>query len=167
VGRCLYDADTIDANIGLPAFVRNIYINSHFYDVRKSPDMPSLGKLLQENPLGYLRPYVLDKLPDWTRGKERDFLPRILTKTGHEIARLRLARLQETWTALADELEDSDRQRSHGRLAVILHFMNHTDDPSIAAETSYLARHWLTTNGATPEAGALLAHLEREMSGIE
>jgi HD superfamily phosphohydrolase YqeK len=166
-GRCLYDADTIDANIGLPAFIRNIYINSHFYELRKGPGTPSLEMLLRENPLSYLEPYVLDKLPAWSEGKERDFIPRLLTNTAQQVARNRLARLRRTWASLAEELQAFDWHRSHGRLAVLLHFMYHTDDPSIAAETRYLADQWVATNGATPQARELLAQMECEMAGAE
>ena len=91
--RCLYDADTIDANIGLPAFVRNIYINEHFHDQRRPDDAPSLRAILAEDPLAYLRPYVLEKLPTWVEGKQRDFIPRLLTPAAREIATARIERL--------------------------------------------------------------------------
>ena len=167
MGRCLYDADTIDANIGLPAFIRNIYINSHFYDLRKDPGAPDLETLLRSNPIDYLRPYIVEKLPSWTEGKERDFIPRLLTTMARQLATRRLERLRRIWISLAEELDTFDWHRSHGRLAVLLYYMFHTNDPSIAAETAYLAHHWVGTNGATPQACELVAQLEREMAGLE
>ena len=69
--RCLYDADTIDANIGLPAFVRNIYINLHFYETRnpgaRLPDFAAHYPTGKANAsysaesmalLDYLQPYI-------------------------------------------------------------------------------------------------------------
>ncbi len=167
VGRCLYDADTIDANIGLPAFVRNIYINSHFYDTRRDPGEPELETLLRTKPIDYLRPYIVSKLPGWSEGKERDLVPRLLTATARSLAANRLDRLRTIWRCLANELDAFEWYGSHGRLAVVLHFMSHTDDPSIAAETEYLARCWSRTNGATIEACEMVTQLEREMAGVE
>ncbi len=167
IGRCLYDADTIDANIGLPAFIRNIYINAHFYDLRKDAGAPAMETLLRSSPIDYLRPYITEKLPSWTEGKERDFIPRLLTTMARQLAARRLERLRRVWRSLAEELDTFDWHRSHGRLAVLLHFMFHTDDPSIAAETAYLAHCWVVANGATPQACELVAQLEREMAGLE
>ena len=56
------DADTIDANVGLPAFVRNIYINLHFYDQRKAPEAPPIAQVLQDE----------EYLPEERRRSPRD-----------------------------------------------------------------------------------------------
>lgn len=165
--RCLYDADTIDANIGLPAFVRNIYIHLHYRDRRRGPDELPTDALLRERPLGYLRPYISENLPRWSEGKRRDFLPRLLTPSGRKTARARLEHLAHTWDHLTGELDRFATGSSHGCLAVILHFMRHRDDPSIAEETAYLAGEWLTANQATPQARGLVSRLVREMKGLE
>ncbi len=162
--RCLYDADTLDANIGLPAFVRNIYINLHFHDVRKAPGTPPVDVFLRDAPQEYMRAY-LEKLPGWTQGKERDFVPRMTTKTGREIALKRLARMNATWDLLNEEMADYATCSEHGCLAVVLHFMRHRDDPSITDETAYLAEQWLRRNGASPQAHAFISHLQREAEG--
>lgn len=163
--RCLSDADTIDANLGLPAFVRNIYINLHFYDTRKAPEAPPIARVLEENPLGFLRPYITENLPRWNAGKRRDFIPKLLTQTGRELSLARLERLDGVFAALAEELDDYATHSRHGELAIILHYMSHQDDPSIAAETYYLANDWLQNNGAGPAARELLNHLLQEIAG--
>lgn len=162
--RCLYDADTIDANIGLTAFVRNIYINLHFYDARKAPDAPSLKALLRDAPQEYMRNYI-SKLPGWTQGKERDFVPRMTTAAGREVALERLARMNATWDVLNQEMENYAVHSEHGCLAIVLHFMRHRNDPSIADETAYLAEQWLRRNGASPQAHEFIVQLQREAEG--
>jgi len=164
--RCLYDADTIDANVGLPAFVRNIYIHLHFHDIRKSPETPSLAELLRESPMDYVRPYVLENLPRWGAGKRRDFIPRLLTESGRRIALARLDRLETTFDCLAGELEDYATNSQHGCLSAILHFMHHRDDPSIAEETGRLVKMHFAANGSS-SLRAFLVHLQREMAGLE
>ena len=164
--RCLYDADTIDANIGLPAFVRNIYINLHFHDLRKNPSTRPVAMLLRESPLDYLRPYIADNLPRWVAGKRRDFMPRLLTESGHALALARLERLEGVFVRLARELDDFASNNHHSSLAVVMHFMPRRDDPSIAKEADYLANTWPTTTEA-PQARAFIDQLQREIVGTE
>jgi len=164
---CLYEADTIDANIGLPAFVRNIYINLHFRDGRKRPEDPPTEVLLCEAPLELLLPYVAENLPRWSEGKRRDFMPRLVTKSAKGIALARLERLEQTWACLREELADFEQASQEGCLAVVLHFMRHREEPSIAAETDYLANTWLSSNGASPQAREFIVQLQREALGIE
>ena len=163
--RCLYDADTIDANIGLPAFVRNIYINLHFHDVRKDPETPPIATLLRNTPEDYLRPYLVDNVSRWVQGKRRDFVPRLLTDPGRTLALARLRRLESTFRDLIQELDDFASNGHGGGLSVILHFMRHRDDPSIAAETAHLANTGQVTR--TPQGRALIENLQREMAGSE
>jgi len=165
--RLLYDADTLDANIGLPAFVRNIYINLHFYDARRSPGSPPIAEVLGRAPLDFLRPYVVEKLPAWTEGKERDFVPRLLTAAARELATARLRRMADTWAILEEDLLDYPTTSRHGCLAVVLHYMLHQEDPSIAAETAYLADEWPRANGTSRRAQEFVAQIRREMDGIE
>jgi len=162
--RCLYDADTIDANIGLPAFVRNIYINLHFHDLRKSSGTVSTATLLQENPSDYVRPYVIENLPRWVSGKRRDCMPRLLTDTAHEIALARLERLDAIFQHMSHELEAFASDGDHQYLKIVLHYMHHRDDPSIAQETATLAKTWPTKYARGRE---LIRWLQREMRGAE
>jgi len=163
---CLSDADTIDANLGLPAFVRNIYINLHFYDTRKAPEAASIAQVLAQDPLGFLRPYITENLPRWNAGKRRDFIPKLLTQAGRDLSLARLERLDGVFAALAAELDNYEAHSRHNRLAIVLHYMNHQDDPSIASETDYLANDWLRANGAGPAARELLDQLQQEIAGV-
>jgi putative nucleotidyltransferase with HDIG domain len=162
---CLYDADTIDANIGLPAFIRNIYIHLHYYDRRKAPDAPTIETLLRERPLAYLRPYIGDNLPQWNEGKRRDFIPRLRTEAGRRLAQARVERLAETFAWLGQELDAYAERADHTGVDVVLHYMAHCDEPSIAEETRYLAEAWL--NGArNPRTRAFVQAIQREIEGV-
>ncbi|NLG29210.1 MAG: hypothetical protein GX557_14965, partial [Chloroflexi bacterium] len=163
---CLYDADTIDANIGLPAFVRNIYIHLHFYEQRQA-SAESLDELLASEPLTYLGPYVREKLKPWAEGKLRDFIPRLRTAAGRELAEARLRRLEAAFTQLEAELQTPAASLQHGGLAVLLHYMRHRDRASIAAETSSLAHDWALRNGASDAARALIQAIDSECRGLE
>jgi hypothetical protein len=162
---CLYDADTIDANIGLPAFLRNIYIHLHFYEVRVPTPRP-LDDMLQNAPLDYLRPYVTEKLKPWAQGKLRDFIPRLRTAAGRDLSVARLERLDATFDAFANELADP-QSLVCGRLAVLLHYMRRRTCVSIASETRALAGEWLVHNGATEGAHSLVEAIARESAGLE
>ncbi len=162
---CLYDADTIDANIGLPAFVRNIYIHVHFFGER-NPTARPLAQTLLDAPLDYLDPYVREKLRPWSHGKLRDFVPRLRTASGRELALARLQRLDEMFDALLRELDDPAPNLASGRLAVLLHYMRHHERASIAAETGAL-QQWATLNGACDGARSLVRAIANESAGLE
>ena len=171
--RCLYDADTIDANIGLPAFVRNIYINLHFHDLRH-PDSPPIAELLERAPLAYLRPYISEQLPTWAQGKRRDFIPRLLTDSGCRLALERLGCLRGWFARFARELEalGQTSEVSSACLDVLLYYMRgytRREDPSIARLTDELADCWEGSGRATlvtdGDAADLVRDLRLEMSG--
>jgi len=162
--RCLYDADTIDANIGLPAFVRNIYINAHFYDRRRDEGDPSLASVLASEPLGFLGPYVREKLPAWVEGKQRDFIPRLLTPLAREIAAQRIEGLSRAVELMQSELSSFGRNGHRTSLDLILHYLEPLPDPSMAQETVRLAEAW-GCDRVTAPARALLSDIQAEMRG--
>jgi len=162
--RCLYDADTIDANIGLPAFVRNIYINLHFYDQRRAPGEPPIAETLAADPLRFLGPYIHENLPRWARGKRQDFVPKLTTDAGRAFATARLDRLDALFGELGADLAALTPGADHSRIDLMLHFMRHTDDPSIWAETERLCDAWQAASAPAPSL-QLLTALRAEMIG--
>jgi len=166
-GLVLYDADTIDANCGLPAFLRNVHIHLHFREVRAGPGEVPLDQLLRDRPRDYLDPYIRERLPTWAAGKRRDFPPRLMTEAGREMAERRLAHLEYTLRELAAELDAFEMNSHRGRLAVVLYFMRHRDNPVLSEQLTFLERQWLHLNGATSETHAFVASIRREMEGLE
>jgi putative nucleotidyltransferase with HDIG domain len=166
-GHVLYDADTIDANCGLPAFLRNIHIHLHFREVRAGPAEEPLDSLLGNHPLDYLDTYVQEQLPSWASGKLRDFIPRLKTETGRQMGQARLDRLNATFRQMAKELDSFEVNSITGRLAVVLYFMRHRENPMLSEQLTFLEERWLHLNGATPAARSLVMAIRREMDGVE
>ena len=142
---CLYDADTIDANIGLPAFVRNIYIHHHYYDQRRTPDSPSIATVLHERPLEYLAPYIRENLPQWAHGKRKDFVPRLLTAAGRELGDQRIDRLLRHFSWLSNELDVFAERPDHTGIDVVVHY----DPPT--------TRVWKKRRAISPRCGLKMA----------
>ena len=162
---CLYDADTIDANIGLPAFLRNIYIHYHYYDQRRAPEAAPIATVLQERPLEYLVPYIRESLPQWAHGKRRDFVPRLLTAAGRELGDRRIDRLLQHFSWLSDELDTFAVRPDHTGIDVVVYYMTHTDDPSVAEETRHLAEVWARA-GASARTCAFIEEIQKEIAGL-
>jgi putative nucleotidyltransferase with HDIG domain len=162
--NCLYDADTIDANIGLPAFVRNIYIHHHYYDQRKGSDAPAIATVLCERPLEYLTPYIRENLPQWAHSKRRDFCPRLFTASGRQLADQRIDRLLVHFDWLNQELDAFAVQPDHTGIDVVVHYMTHTDDPSVVGETRHLAEVW-AQGGASQRTSTFIDEILKEIAG--
>jgi hypothetical protein len=163
--QCLYDADLIDANIGLPAFVRNIYIHQHFYDLRRTTDQPPMALLLRENPRIYLEPYVRETLIRWIDGKARDFPPQLRTSAGRTLAMVRLDRVRAFAECLVLELDGWEHNISHGSLALVLHLMCCGDDPCISDEIAFLSDGWGNEMDLTGQTRQFILDLASETSG--
>lgn len=125
--RILYDADTIDPNVGLTAFYRNIQINA--------------GYGLQSGDPVDLRAYVA-KLPRWIEMKE-SFREQMLTERGREICDERHQRMRGVYRQLQFELDDEAINRKYGLLGVLEHLFTHAEDPSIREHARELRDQWL------------------------
>jgi len=163
-GRCIYDADTIDANIGLPAFYRNIQITMHRMEQQFAREGRALDAYLQEQLQGYLSGYLGERIPAWNDGKRNDFVPRLTTEAGRACALARVERLAAEVQAMQGELADFDRAVEHGRLAIVRYFMLNRRNPSLAAQLRYLTEEWAPAH-ADAGADELLAKFQAECAG--
>jgi HD superfamily phosphohydrolase YqeK len=164
-GRCLYDADTIDANIGLPAFYRNIQINLHREERQLEQRQKNLAEYLQENMPEYLGPYLRERVPTWIYGKHNDFVSKMTTNRGREVALERIGRLRDTILAMAAEMEGYEHNSEYGRLSIICRFLLNNRNPALSRELVYLSNHWLHEAERTPGAVELVAHIRAEVEG--
>jgi hypothetical protein len=152
--RILYDADTIDPNVGLPAFYRNIQINA--------------GRALETGQPVILAEYVRN-LPRWVGAKE-SFRDEMLTPVGREICERRLTGMHSLARAAEAELADGALNRRWGLLGVLDYLFTNPEDPSLWEHADGLERHWLPEREAAlraegePEAAA--AALERSRAFI-
>ena len=150
-GRCLYDADTIDANIGHPALYRNIQISMHLLEQRHAARGESTDAYLAAHLREHLHQYVREKWPTWVAGKQRDFVGRMTTQAGRRRAQARIRRLEQTLATMQAELDDLESAVETGYLAPVVHFMRSRRNPSLRDELALLQARW---PAGTPSAAA-------------
>jgi hypothetical protein len=175
-GRVLYDADTIDANIGLPAFYRNIQISLRGQDRQYARRGEDFVEWLRAHLPEYLDGYLRERIPTWLEGKDRDFLPKMTTAAGRRVAASRIERLRQINTELIAELEALEEALDEGRLAVVCYFMENRRNPRLTEQLAILEQRWAAAPGTVvdgarpganraPSATELLRHLRAEMAG--
>ncbi|MBM3239490.1 HD domain-containing protein [Candidatus Poribacteria bacterium] len=130
--RILYDADTMDANVGYTAFYRNVHIHSYGAIQRGGFDLSA---------------YV-DNLPRWIDTKY-SFVDDLLTESGRDIGAKRQERNKTLYQMLSEEKQHFDLNLKYGLLGVIDYFVkgaedvSGTDDPNCREQMSYLERKWI------------------------
>lgn len=163
-GRCLYDADTIDANIGHPAFFRNIHIGMRNLERQYHQRDESLDDFLHHSMRQHLEQYVRERLLPWIAGKDKDFVPKMTTEAGRQRAIDRIERLTETVGAMIGEMANYDEEIERGRLAVVVYFIRNRKNPSLSAQFPELHARW--PRGLDTGAAMFLATLQREVDGV-
>lgn len=126
--KILYEADTIDANLGLTAFYRNIQIHTHSAIVEKGlPD---------------LRQYV-GRIGPWVKTKT-SFIDRMMTETGAQIAGRRYGKMEEFASQIMEELQNNFLQSlEYGTLGIMKYFMDCNQDPNLPDEMNNLLTRWI------------------------
>jgi len=123
----LYDADLMDANLGLVAFFRNVGIHTHRH-------WEESGELSLEEYLNYM--------PAWIDMKW-DVLGKLLTPSGQAVAKARQERKNQWAKHLAEERDHWECSRRCGLLGVIDYLMGFHGDPNMAAQLQGLQTEWL------------------------
>jgi hypothetical protein len=163
-GKVLNDADTIDANIGLPAFYRNIQISLHREDQNYAKRGERFLDWLKDNLPGYLDTYLKEKIPTWVEGKQRDFVDKLNTQSARNLAQQRIDRLRVVNQSLVQELEDLQDALEAGGLAVVRYFMENRSNPQMTEQLGLLEQRW--SGAATPPTAAqLLTEIRAEVAG--
>jgi len=162
-GRCLYDADTIDANIGHPALYRNIQISMHFLEQQYAAEGRDTEAYIAENLRTHLQEYVHSKWPGWVAGKTRDFVGRMTTDAGRRRALARIARLEETLRAMAEEMDEFSAAVESGYLAPTAYFVGSRRNPSLIEELAVLEARWPA--GSHHAASRFISIMRRESDG--
>jgi hypothetical protein len=127
--RLLYDADTIDPNLGMTAFYRNIQIN--------------MGGVLARGEQPDVKAYV-ERLPKWVTMKE-SFIEHMLSPTGADVAAERYRRTCEISDALQEELNDFDLNLKYGMVGVVRFLKTDAESPSMHRHVAQLRSDWLPT----------------------
>ena len=163
-GKILNDADTVDANVGLPAFYRNIQISLHREDELYGKRGELFVDWLRENLPAYLDTYLKEKIPTWVEGKQRDFVPKLNTASARRVAEQRIERLRQVNATLVQELEALEHALDAGNLAVVRYFMENRSNPRLTEQLGLLEQRWAGADQA-PTTGELLQHIKREVAG--
>ncbi len=129
--KVLYDADTIDANIGLPAFHRNLYINLH----REEQARADFSAWVDQSRHEFLRYYLGERVPNWIRERRPMFLERLTTEQGRDLGTKRYDRLQERVSRLLAELENGGDRDG---LRVMDYLIEQREDPKLSQQIEAL-----------------------------
>src|SRR5262245_11010163 len=165
-GRSLYDADTIDANIGLPAFYRNIRISMHRQEDQFAQRGEDLGEWLSANRDSFLRGYPGERVRPWNEGKRNDFIPKLTTDTARQLATERVERLNGWLDLLAAELDDPEAALKDGALAIVWDFIGRRRNPSLSQELVRLELLYCQPGGERKSPAAqFVADVRREAAG--
>ena len=125
--RILYDADTIDPNVGLTAFYRNIQINA--------------GSALKRGEPIHLPDYVRN-LSRWIGSKD-SFRDQMLTDLGKQLCDERQTRNRALMRELNEELAEEALNRKYGLLGVLDYLFTNPEDPSLHEHARDLQTAWL------------------------
>jgi len=124
--RILYDADTMDANVGYTAFYRNVHIHSY-------------GAMQRD---GFNLSAYVDNLPRWIDTKY-SFIDNLLTESGREVGARRQERNKTLYQMLSEEKKHYNLNLKYGLLGVIDYFVSGTEDPNFREQIDYLEQHWI------------------------
>ena len=126
--RILYEADTIDANLGLTAFYRNVQIRTHYATAAN-------GRADLRQYISHIEPWI---------GSKTSSIDRIVTETGTDTARQRHERMKKLSSQIRDEFQNSYRKSlDHGILGIIKAFMDRNQDPNLVDEMDFLFARWI------------------------
>ena len=128
--QILYEADTLDSNIGLTAFYRNIQIRTHH--------------AINKGGHAELSEYI-PTIESWINRKQ-NFMDKIVTATGVVLAETRLQRMKVFYSQILDDYHNHfEASRRYGLLGIMQYFMDHNADPNLTTELAYLQNYWLPT----------------------
>ncbi|MFQ6041332.1 MAG: HD domain-containing protein [Candidatus Poribacteria bacterium] len=124
--RILYDADTMDANVGYTAFYRNVHIHSY-------------GAMQRD---GFNLSAYVDNLPRWIDTKY-SFVDNLLTESSRDVGARRQERNKTLYQMLSEEKRHFDLNLKYGLLGVIDYFVSGVEDPNCREQMDYLEQHWI------------------------
>jgi len=126
--KILYEADTIDANIGLIAFYRNIQIHTHYMLAEK-------GKVDFQQYIKRLEPWIQRNV---------SIIEKMMTKTGIQIAMQRRKKMKDLTSRLKKELENNFfKSLEYGVFGIIKLFIDNNSEPNLNEEMHYLFNEWI------------------------
>ena len=124
--KIIYDADTMDANLGYVAFFRNIHIHA--------------PRHLQNGSFNIAR-YIASIEP-WINRKQ-SFADGLFTRLAREMGEKRQQRKQQLYQQLITEQNNPELNMKYGMLGVINYFVSQTSEPNFGKEMLHLQQSWI------------------------
>ena len=146
----LYDADTLDANMGLVAFYRHVMIHCH-------------RLFLREGGVDLSR--YIESLASWLPSKRR-FIERMTTDAGRRRARARQVRIVRVYRALAREAGGESSLPEGGLTSALAYWIEQVCHPDLERDRAYLRRYWLPRQRDGSGAAAFCDDLDAEVAGM-
>lgn len=150
----LYDADTIDANLGAVAFYRHVQIHG-YREIREK------GAL---DPVRYV-----DAVGEWVTRK-REFVTSRISETAKAVAadRFETDRTIHAWLEEERRSEESIRVAlEYGLMGLIQFFLQHVEDPNMDAELDAVERVWIPERRHKVEANEAPAGAAEALQRVE
>jgi hypothetical protein len=161
--RVLYDADTIDANVGLPALLRNLYINMHREEARLAGSNGDFAAWVDGRRAEFYGWWLGEKVPTWINSRRQMFLDRMCTPSARQLAAARYDRLAGWIERLQTEIADYPQPLGQGGLAALDWFVESRSRPQVAPLLADLAERYATP--AASSGARLVADLQSEVQG--
>ncbi len=124
--QIIYDADTMDANLGYVAFFRNIHIHALRH--------------LQNGSFNIAR-YIASIEP-WINLKQ-SFANGLFTRLARDMGEKRQQRKQQLYRQLIIEQNNPELNMNYGMLGVINYFVSQTSEPNFDKEMLHLQQSWI------------------------
>jgi len=124
--KIIYDADTMDANLGYVAFFRNIHIHA--------------PRHLQNG--GFNMAQYLASIEPWINSKQ-SFADGLLTGLAREMGKQRQWRKQQLYQQFITEQNNPELNTKYGMLGVINYFVSQTSEPNFGKEMLHLQQSWI------------------------
>lgn len=124
--QIIYDADTMDANLGYVAFFRNVHIHA--------PRAIESGGFDMEN--------YIENMGRWINMKQ-PFADRLFTDSAREIGERRQQRKRRLHRELIKEKDNFELNMNYGMIGVIDYFVKNTEEPDFSEQLSYLQNKWI------------------------
>ena len=150
----LYDADTIDANLGAVAFYRHVQIHGH-------------RQIKEKGELDLVR-YV-DAVADWVERK-REFVRDRVTETARAVAADRYETDRRIYQWLEEERKSEASlavAREYGLMGLIRYFLQFHEDPDMHRELDEVERVWLVERRRRIAAGEAPPGAEEAIDRVE
>jgi len=124
--KIIYDADTMDANLGYVAFFRNIHIHA--------------PRHLQNGSFNVAR--YITSIEPWINRKQ-SFANGMFTGLAREMSEQRQQRKQHLYQQLVTEQDNPEINMKYGMLGVMDYLVSQTSEPNFSKEMIHLQQSWI------------------------